>query len=252
MMLCASNLTKRFAGFTAVDGATVEIMSGVITACVGPNGAGKSTLVNLIAGSLASDEGQITLDGVDVTSCAAWARAGQGLRRTFQNTTGIGEMSVLDNLELGLWRQRSVAQKSAGSTAGKAHPTHEIVELLNLQPYRHELLNRLPLGVQRKVGIGVAMIGKPKYLLLDEPLAGTEADDRAMLLKVFRDLAKLDLGLMWIEHDLASVRSTADVLIVVDKGKVIAHGPVETVVSDPVVQSAYWGSTKAVAADAEN
>ena len=245
-MLRAANLTKNFAGFTAVDDATLEIVGGVITACVGPNGAGKSTLVNLIAGSLALDAGNITLDGVDITSRAAWARAGQGLRRTFQNTTGIGEMSVLENLELGLWRQRAAAQKIVGNSSSWVQRAGEILELLKLQPYRNDLLNRLPLGVQRKVGIGVALIGNPKYLLLDEPLAGTEADDRTMLLNVFRDLATLDLGLMWIEHDLASVRSAADFLIVVDKGKVIARGPVETVVADPLVQSAYWGSTKVV------
>jgi branched-chain amino acid transport system ATP-binding protein len=244
-MLCGSNLLKRFAGFIAVDRATVEITRGVITACVGPNGAGKSTLVSLISGSLPLDDGQITLDGVDVTTRSAWARAGLGLRRTFQNTTGIGEMSVLENLELGLWRRRSGAQTPSVVTEGRSHRADEIVELLNLRPYLHEPLNRLPLGVQRKVGIGVAMIGNPLYLLLDEPLAGTEANDRAMLLEAFRELARLDLGLMWIEHDLASVRSTADVLIVVDKGQVIAHGPVESVVSDPIVQSAYWGSTKA-------
>jgi ABC-type branched-subunit amino acid transport system ATPase component len=243
-MLCGSNLVKRFAGFTAVDKATVEITRGTITACVGPNGAGKSTLVSLISGSLALDEGRITLDDVDVTSRSAWARAGLGLRRTFQNTTGIGEMSVVENLELGLWRRRSGEHDA--SAGGKSHRTDEIVDLLHLRPYLHQTLNRLPLGVQRKVGIGVAMIGNPMYLLLDEPLAGTEANDRTMLLKAFRDLARLDLGLMWIEHDLASVRSTADMLIVVDKGQVIAHGPVETVVSDPIVQEAYWGATEAV------
>lgn len=243
-MLCASNLTKRFGGFTAVDGATLEITRGVITACVGPNGAGKSTLVSLISGSLTPDEGRVTLDGIDITSCSAWERAGRGLRRTFQNTTGIGEMSVLENLELGLWRRRSAEQDSSVPTA--RHHTHEILELLNLQPYRNDILNRLPLGVQRKVGIGVAMIGNPMYLLLDEPLAGTGANDRTMLLKAFRDLARLDVGLMWIEHDLVSVRSTADFLMVVDKGQVIAHGPVEAVVADPIVQSAYWGSTKVV------
>ncbi|SDR64138.1 branched-chain amino acid transport system ATP-binding protein [Rhizobiales bacterium GAS113] len=237
-MLSASGLVKRFAGFTAVDHATIEIKKGAITACVGPNGAGKSTLVGLLSGSLRPDSGCILLDGADVTSHPAWRRAGLGLRRTFQNMTGIGEMTVRENLELGMWRQR---RSHAGAEAF-AHTPDGIAELLGLEAHSHVALSRLPLGIQRKAGIGVAMIGNPSHLLLDEPLAGTESNERAMLLQVFRDLARLDLGIMWIEHDLASVRSAADFLVVVDKGRVIADGPVEAVINNPAVQSSYWGS----------
>ncbi|MGE0501706.1 MAG: ABC transporter ATP-binding protein [Rhizobiaceae bacterium] len=234
-MLIASNLTKRFAGFTVIDDASFSIPKGAITACVGPNGAGKSTLVNLLSGSLMPDTGAIALDDVEITQRPAWFRAGRGLRRTFQNTTGIGEMTVRQNLELGLWR----------TSASKGTSTvEEIVSLLVLDAVVDAPLNTLPLGVQRKVGIGVAVIGGSTYLLLDEPLAGTEAGDRAMLQDLFKDLAARGLGIMWIEHDLTSVRRTAEYLFVVDKGKVIASGAVEAVVADPRVQDAYWGSAK--------
>jgi branched-chain amino acid transport system ATP-binding protein len=239
-MLTATNLIKRFSGFTVIDGASLEVPKGKITACVGPNGAGKSTLVGLLSGSIRPDAGTILLDGVEVTYRPAWFRAGEGLRRTFQNTTGIGEMTVRENLELGLWRARVSNQ----STRAAASQLGDIAALLGLDAVIDATLYTLPLGVQRKVGIGAAMIGGSSYLLLDEPLAGTEAGDRTMLLELFRDLAGSGLGIMWIEHDLTSVRRTAEFLLVVDKGEVIARGEVEAVVADPKVQNAYWGSAE--------
>lgn len=236
-MLTATNITKRFAGFTVIDNASFAVPKGAITACVGPNGAGKSTLVGLLAGSLLADGGVITLDEVEITSKPAWFRAGEGLRRTFQNTTGIGEMTVRQNLELGMWRGNA-SQRTASARL------EEIIAVLGLGSVIDIDLNRLSLGLQRKVGIGVAMIGGSSYLLLDEPLAGTEAGDRTMLQEVFRELAGRGLGIMWIEHDLASVRRTAQYLFVVDKGQVIATGEVEAVIADPRVQDAYWGSSK--------
>lgn len=244
-MLRAHDLTKRFGGFTATDHVGLTIPRGSITACVGPNGAGKSTLVGLLSGALRADAGRITLDDDDVTALPAWARAGKGLRRTFQTTTGIGEMTVRENLELGAWRMGPDDTSADGRGAARPSGPFEVAKLLALEPHLDDVLSRLPLGIQRKVGIGVALIGRPSYLLLDEPLAGTGANDRSMLLAMFRDLAALDLGILWIEHDLASVRSTADALVVIDKGQAIAHGAVEAVVADPKVQAAYWGSTEA-------
>jgi branched-chain amino acid transport system ATP-binding protein len=226
------------------------VARGSITSLIGPNGAGKTSMLNCISGRYTPTRGAISMEGRELTGVPAHRRTGFGLARTFQNIALFRGLSVLDNLMVGRHSRLGYGLLSAVFYLGKARRVEtrhrrrveEIIDFLNLSPYRHQIAGHLPYGVQKKVELGRALAAEPQLLLLDEPMAG-------MNLEETEDMARsiLDINEEWgvtvflVEHDMGVVMDISDHVVVLDFGRVLATGTPEAVQSNPKVISAYLG-----------
>jgi branched-chain amino acid transport system ATP-binding protein len=243
-------VTLRFFGLTALREVSFEVQLGELIAVIGPNGAGKTTIFNCINGVYRPQEGRIELRGRQLRGGPVEI-ARQGVARTFQNLGLFSNLSVLDNLMLGrhlrmrtgfmtgaLWLGR--ARREEAEHRGRVE---EVVELLELEQFRHRPVAILPYGIKKRVELGRALAMEPELLLLDEPVAGMsleEAQDMARyLLEVRR---RLGTTMILVEHDMAFVMDLADRVLVLDFGEVIAEGDPESVQRDERVIEAYLGS----------
>jgi branched-chain amino acid transport system ATP-binding protein len=236
--LKAEGVRVAFGGVVAVAGIDLEARSGRITSVIGPNGAGKTTLLNLVSGFQRSDSGTVRVDNRDVTGRPAHDVARNGLARTFQTAQPFGNLSVLDNVRLGLlkgaWRgEASVALARA---------------LLGLVGYAGA--DNTPAAAlshvdRRLIEIARALGAAPDVLLLDEPAAGLDDFDTARLGDLLRRLASGGLAIVLIEHDMELVMSISDEIVVLDAGRRIAAGPPAAIRVDPLVKAAYLGGTSA-------
>ncbi|MBF9071137.1 ATP-binding cassette domain-containing protein [Streptacidiphilus sp. NEAU-YB345] len=219
--LTAHNLTKRFQGVTAVDGVTLAVPPGRITALTGPNGAGKSTLFDCLSGAQRADSGQVLLGGKDLTRLPEHARARLGLARTFQQIAVFPGLTVADNLRVG-------AEQSAGRTAREsAADADRLLDLLGLSDLRDQAAAELPTGTLRLVELGRALAAQPAVLLLDEPGAGLDRRETALLVELLRSLADGGLALLLVEHDRELVDELASGVHVMRTGRTEFHARLE-------------------------
>jgi branched-chain amino acid transport system ATP-binding protein len=251
--LAIKDLTLRFGGLTVLDDVSLAVEAGELYALIGPNGAGKTSVLNCVSGIYRGD-GRIVLRGEDIAGREPHAIARLGLARTFQHGELFAEMSVLDNLLTGRHariRTHPLAEMLFLPAVRREEIRHRqaverIIELTELERYRHAPVAGLPFGIQKLVGFARALALEPTVLMLDEPSAGLNRDEREDLARfILRLKHELAMTMIWIEHDLEMVGDLADRIHVLDYGRTLAVGPPEQVLRDPKVIAAYIGMTKA-------
>ncbi|MBQ0975187.1 ABC transporter ATP-binding protein [Streptomyces griseoincarnatus] len=248
--LTVRDVTVRFAGLTALDGVSFTVAPGSVHALIGPNGAGKSTCFNVLSGLCRPASGAVTLGGTELTRLAPHRIAALGMARTFQNIVTT-QGTVADNLMLGrhaLTRAGFTASALRLPGARREQREHlararEIAELTGLGTHFDSPVGLLSYGDRKRVELARALCLEPRVLLLDEPVAGMNAAERARTAEVVAELrAELGLSVVLVEHDMGLVMRLADEVTVLDFGRTIAHGTPDEVRRDPEVLRAYLGT----------
>ena len=249
-LLEATEVTKRFAGITALDGASLRVEESEIVGLIGPNGAGKTTLFDCIYGYLRPDAGAVTFCGHSLIGRRAYERARLGIGRTFQRIELFTGTTVRDHLLVaerarrgtgGLWRD---LRGKGSPTAEEQARVEEVLDLLELTPLADRPIEALSLGRARLVELGRALMIEPRLLLLDEPSSGLDGEETAAMGAVLARVSQeRDVAVLLVEHDVELVRSVTSRLYVLDFGTLIAEGDTATVLGDQAVRKAYLGST---------
>jgi branched-chain amino acid transport system ATP-binding protein len=244
-------LTKAFAGLTAVDAVDVEVRPGEIVGLIGPNGAGKTTLFNCITGFLARTRGRVIFDDEDVTDLTPPARAARGMVRTFQQVRLFAHLSVRENLLLGRHlayganAAQAMVRTRAAQRAERAAREHidAIAVRMGLTDVLDARVGDLPYGTQRMVEVGRAIATEPRILLLDEPSAGMDTSESAQFGELLKQQQR-DVGcsMLLIEHDVALVMAVCTRIYVLDFGRLIAEGSPGEIARDARVRAAYFGA----------
>jgi ABC-type branched-subunit amino acid transport system ATPase component len=241
------NLCKSFGALTVADKIDFTLEAGARHALIGPNGAGKTTFVNLLTGRLAPSSGKVFLGGEDVTGLAQSGRVKRGLGRTFQINTLFRDMSVLDNVALGVAERHGVAGGFWRPASAQRVVRDEAMELLEKLGVSDEAGRRvldLPYGKQRLVEIAIALGLKPKVLLLDEPAAGVPSLESERILEALDSLPK-DIAILIIEHDMDLVFRFAQRITVLVQGEVLCEGTPQEIADDVRVHQVYLGERHA-------
>ncbi|HXG39329.1 MAG TPA: ABC transporter ATP-binding protein [Candidatus Limnocylindrales bacterium] len=243
VVLRVERVVRRFGGVAAVDGVSFDVRAGERLAIIGPNGAGKTTLFRVVAGELPVTSGRIHLFGRDVTAMPAHMRARMGLARTFQVSNLFGSLSVEDNVRLAA----QAASSSRWRFWAPIRPDDEVGDRARGSLERVGLLGRasarvaaLSHGEQRQLEIAMALAGRPRLLLLDEPAAGLAAAERARLRELLAGLPA-SLPVVLIEHDMSLALGIADTVLCLHNGRPIAYGRPGEVRANADVQAVYLG-----------
>ena len=249
-LLEVTNLGISFGGLQAVSGFELSVDTGHLYGLIGPNGAGKTTAFNMLTGMYVPSEGNITLDGVDITGKSPEYISKAGVARTFQNIRLFSKMSVLDNVKVGMhnrvsynmWhgvlRDRVFREKEREMN----RRAHELLDVFGIADKADYVASQLPYGEQRKLEICRALASEPKLLLLDEPAAGMNPNETLELRETVRKVRDdFGIAILLIEHDMKFVMGICEDITVLEYGKIIAHGDPESVSNDPRVIAAYLG-----------
>ena len=249
-MLEVKNLGISFGGLRAVDGLDMTIEKGELYGLIGPNGAGKTTAFNMLTGVYKPTDGVIKLDGEDITGKSTIEINKAGIARTFQNIRLFSELSVLDNVKVGLhnhYKYSTIAGSLRLPAYRKAEKkmdekAMELLKVFNLQDEWDYKASNLPYGKQRKLEIARALATEPKLLLLDEPAAGMNPNETGELMDTIQFVCKnFDMTVLLIEHDMKLVSGICQKLTVLNFGQVLAQGKTSDVLNDPKVIKAYLG-----------
>ena len=233
-VLQAEDVAIHYGGVKALDGVALTLEKGQIRGLIGPNGAGKSTVIDAITGRRRLTRGRVLLDGEDVTALGAVERRRRGLSRSFQRTSIFGGMQVYRQVELASYR---MGVPDPGADAGA------VLRELDLDRLSHAIAHDLGYGEQRRLDLALALVGRPKLLMLDEPMAGLsvqESHDLARHLKALT--SRWEVSVLLVEHDMDVVFGISDAVTVFELGRVIASGAPAAVRADPRVREAYLGS----------
>jgi branched-chain amino acid transport system ATP-binding protein len=233
-----------FGGLRAVDDVSLTVRAGERRAVIGPNGAGKTTLFNVISGEVTVTAGRILMFGDDVTRRPQHQRAARGLARTFQITRLFPSLSVLDNVRLActaLDTRKFSMLRSLSSFGDVMEKAEELLAEFGLADQRHDLARNLSYGDQRKLEVALSMAGRPRLLLLDEPMAGLSAHERESMQEI---LQRLDpaIAVMLIEHDMDIAFGFAQQVTVMHQGRVLAEGTKDEISANRSVQEIYLGT----------
>jgi branched-chain amino acid transport system ATP-binding protein len=242
--LVLDRVTREFGGLTAVDDVSLTIQPGERHVLIGPNGAGKTTLFNLISGELRATAGRILLFGIDVTGMAPYRRAARGVARTFQITRLFLDLTVLDNVLLAceaLDRRKFTMYRPLSSYSDLMQRAENLLGEFGLSDLRQARARNLAYGDQRKLEVALSMAGRPRLLLLDEPMAGLSPVESDSMQKL---LQKLDpaIAVLLIEHDIDIAFGFADKVTVLYQGKVLTEGHKDEVRGNRKVQEIYLGT----------
>lgn len=249
-LLDVKKLTKNFGGLTAVGDVTMHLNEGELVGLIGPNGAGKTTLFNLLTGVYEPSEGTVSLDGTILNGMKPYKIASLGLSRTFQNIRLFKEMTVLDNVLIGMANQTSPHLLASFLRLPKYYQSEEelrqkaldLLAIFNLETEADTLAKNLPYGQQRRLEIVRALATKPKILFLDEPAAGMNPQETAELTELIRKIKdEFNITIMLIEHDMSLVMEVTERIYVLEYGRLIAQGTPDEIKTNQRVNEAYLG-----------
>jgi branched-chain amino acid transport system ATP-binding protein len=246
-------ISKSFGGVQAVQDLSFSVAKGEIYSIIGPNGAGKSTIFNCINGLYPLDTGKVVLEGTEISGLKPHQIAKEGVARTFQNLELFKYMTTLDNILLGrhnemkasLWNILALnvkRLKAAQEETTNRLKAEEIIDFLDLEAYRTRPVFSLPYGIQKLVELGRALAIEPKLLLLDEPAAGLNNEERQDMIFWIKDIRdELDITVVVIEHNMHLVKDISDRVLAINFGKKIIEGKVDEVLQNEEVIQAYLG-----------
>jgi len=253
-VLVCDGLELSFGGLKALKGISFEVRPGEIFGLVGPNGSGKTTTVNVATGFYRPNAGRVRLFGDDITGEKPDRIARRGIARTFQNLALFKGMTVLDNILIGRhihmnpsalgtlfywwWAQREeIAQRRI---------VEDVIEFMQLQDIRDEPVEVIPLGLQKRVELARALVSEPSFLILDEPMAGMNQEEKEYIARFILD-AREERGvtILIIEHHMDVVTAICDRAVVLCNGEIIAQGPPRQAIAEPAVIKAYLGERAA-------
>ena len=249
------NLSKSFGGVQAIQDLSFEVKKGEIFSIIGPNGAGKSTIFNCINGLYKPESGKILIEDENMVGSRPDQIAAKGVARTFQNLELFSYMTSLDNLLLGrhLKMKASLLQilglgikrsKASQEEISHRRKVEEIIDFLELEKYRERPVFSLPYGIQKLVELGRALALEPKLLLLDEPAAGLNNEERQDMIFWIKDIRdELGITIIVIEHNMQLVKDISDRILAINFGRKIIDGKVEDVLKNEEVIQAYLGET---------
>lgn len=250
-LLSLNNISLSFKGVNAINSISFSVNRGEICALIGPNGAGKSSLLNVINGVYQADEGEIIFDGESKKYMSPHRSAQHGIARTFQNIALFKGMSVLDNVLTGRnlkvksnWIEQVFnIGRAPNDAVVQRKKAEEIINFLKLQAWRSSIVGSLPYGLQKRVELARALAAEPKLLLLDEPMAGMNSNEKAEMSEFILDTQReFGTTIVLIEHDISVVMSLSNHVVVLDYGKKIGDGTPDEVRVSPEVIAAYLGT----------
>lgn len=249
-LLDVKNLTKNFGGLTAVGDVTMHLDKGELVGLIGPNGAGKTTLFNLLTSVYEPSEGSVSLDGTLLNCKKPYKIASLGLSRTFQNIRLFKDMTVLENVLVGMANQNNPHLLASFLRLPKFYSSEEklhqkamkLLAIFDLDGDAETLAKNLPYGQQRRLEIVRALATEPKILFLDEPAAGMNPQETAELTQLIRKIKEeFNITIMLIEHDMSLVMEVTERIYVLEYGRLIAHGTPDEIKNNQRVIEAYLG-----------
>jgi ABC-type branched-subunit amino acid transport system ATPase component/ABC-type branched-subunit amino acid transport system permease subunit len=247
-LLSVQDVVKQFGGVRALDGVGLTVCEGEIVGLIGPNGSGKTTLINVVSGLYAADAGAVFFAGQPIADLPAHAISKLGMARTFQHIDLVDELSVIDNVAIGMFCTEMATLRAALTTLG-ADPRLKkararaaaLAHLLGVHEVARSRCGELPYGTRRRVEVARALAADPRLLLLDEPAAGLNEPEQTDLAQRIKRIAEAGVTVLVIEHNIIFLGALAGRLICLDRGRIIAAGSPEEVLRDPRVVEAYLG-----------
>ena len=250
MSLNIEDVAVSFGGVAALAGVSFEVEPGRITSMIGPNGAGKTTAFNVITGFLRPIHGRVLYEGEPLTGLRPFQVAERGIVRTFQKTNVFPQITVFDNVMIGLHLQERAGlmaillghRRVREEEATLASLADEILAFVSLTHRRDEAASALPYGEQRLLELAIALAARPRLLLLDEPASGMNPVEKTTVMGLIQRIRERGVTILLVEHDMRLVMGISDQIIVLHHGRVIAQGPPGEIKSHPEVIRAYLGS----------
>jgi branched-chain amino acid transport system ATP-binding protein len=253
-ILSMDGVSLSFGGLTVLSEVSFNVNPGEIFAIIGPNGAGKTSILNCIGGFYRPSAGRMFFQGKEITRTSPDRRAAMGLARTFQNIALFRGMTVLDNIKLGAHAHLKTGLLAALMYWGSAHHEEmalreqveeEIIDFLEIEPIRKQAVGSLAYGLQKRVELARALAMRPKVLLMDEPVAGMNAEETEDMARFILDIQEEQgITIVLIEHDMNVIMDISDRVMVLNFGQKIAEGTPEQMQSHPEVIKAYLGEKK--------
>jgi len=243
-ILSTTEVVKVYAGFTALDGVSVEVQEGTIHAIIGPNGAGKTTFFNVLSGFAPATRGSVRFGGIEIAQLDPAAIARMGMVRSFQINSVFPHMTVLDNVKIALQARTPLSRRFIASpsvTAVLDDPARAALDAVGLDAEREALATTLPYGKKRSLELAIALSQDPRVLLLDEPTAGMGVEDIESTVELIKRIAP-GRTIVLVEHNLRVVAHLCDRVTVMQRGKVLVEGTYDEVRVDERVVTAYLGA----------
>jgi branched-chain amino acid transport system ATP-binding protein len=245
--LSIEGLTKRFGDLVAVDQVSLEVEKEGILSIIGPNGAGKTTFFNLLTGFYQPDSGRMILKGRDITHRPPHENIKEGISRSFQIASLFDEMTVLDNIRIGVQSYLGTKGRLFSRFEDNAKVREEslkVLEKVKLQDIQNHTVKALSHGDRKILDLAMALTTRPEILLLDEPTSGLAGEEQARMVELIAEQLRKELKLVIVEHDMDVVFSLSDHIMVLNQGKKLAYGTPQEIVENEEVQQAYLGGDR--------